>query len=332
MLRDLEASALFQIRRTRSAPPGRASENGRRETYGAALAQFDELMTAAQAVGPAARPLPLFYALSQAGRAIAAAHAEDPGVLRGHGITAGNLPSGQVLDVTVEVNGTSGRTVDSFGSVARATGSEVPTQTVSLRELWSSLPEAFGFLHDPAEAVPLLLVPKTPPPEAKVFDWSRAQATVMVTEDPEKLGTHLEKYFPSASGVRVVPSDTEPGVAMELTKHGFGVSVTWVSERSYWHHAEIMGRVAPAGGGRGARWMRPGVGGVELSPLMTWWMLLFGLSMLARYEPAVWIEELKYDTSKVSAGLAQLLEVGTEQLPHLVLDALNNNSTGYPEL
>jgi hypothetical protein len=54
--------------------------------FGAALQQFEELMDAAASVGYAARPLPLFYAISQAGRAIAAVHADDPWELSGHGL------------------------------------------------------------------------------------------------------------------------------------------------------------------------------------------------------------------------------------------------------
>jgi hypothetical protein len=58
-------------------PPGLAAgDQQRRLTYGAALDQFEELMTAASAATPRSRPLPLFYALSQAGRAIAAVHRE----------------------------------------------------------------------------------------------------------------------------------------------------------------------------------------------------------------------------------------------------------------
>lgn len=66
------------IRATRAEPPGRANtDDERRATYGAALQQFDELLTAAAASGHASRPLPLFYALSQAGRALAAARCEN---------------------------------------------------------------------------------------------------------------------------------------------------------------------------------------------------------------------------------------------------------------
>jgi hypothetical protein len=62
------------IRLSRSAPFGRANKNkATAATYQAALQQFEELMIAARSTGPAGRPLLLFYALSQAGRAVVAA-------------------------------------------------------------------------------------------------------------------------------------------------------------------------------------------------------------------------------------------------------------------
>jgi hypothetical protein len=52
-----------------------------------------------------------------------------------------------------------------------------------------------------------------------------------------------------------------------------------------------------------ARWLRPGVAGAQLSALVSGAML-FGLSMLARYEPGVWTSALHYDTSPLAAPLS----------------------------
>lgn len=322
--------ALFQIRATRSNPPGRASEADRRKTYGAALAQFDELLTAARAVGPAARPLPLFYALSQAGRAIAAAHLDDPWRLRGHGLTTKDM-SGPVLDVKVKpVNDpakTSRGTIDSFRGVAKSVGGELLPPVVTVREMWSSLPEVFEFLHGPVEAIPLLLVPTVP--HEKLHDWTRAQASVVgFSGRPEDLEDHLKEHFPSARGVQVEQATTVPGTASVLTPHGFGVSVSWPSSKNIGNHIKTLDRIAP-GADLQARWMRPGVGGIELYPLMTWWMTMYGLSMLARYEPDVWLESLDYDVSAEAAGLTRLLEVGCDRVSDLVLDALTGKRTSY---
>src|SRR5258706_7621905 len=77
-----------RLRATRANPPGMASAAGlRRETYGAALQQFDELMTAAAAIGPMSRPLPLYYAVLRAGKAVAAAWSDRDPPIGGHGLT-----------------------------------------------------------------------------------------------------------------------------------------------------------------------------------------------------------------------------------------------------
>ena len=105
-----------------------------------ALGGPSQLMRAARDVGPAARPLPLFYALSQAGRAIAAAHlADNEWRLAGHGLSV--PPQDHVPDLLRRVvepqEGSkkaraSGRR-SSFGGVADAVGSEPLTDAVELR-------------------------------------------------------------------------------------------------------------------------------------------------------------------------------------------------------
>jgi hypothetical protein len=41
----------------------------------------------------------------------------------------------------------------------------------------------------------------------------------------------------------------------------------------------------------------------HLSPLMLWWVLLFGLSMLARYVPGAWSEALAVNESSLAVPL-----------------------------
>jgi hypothetical protein len=55
-----------------------ASSSSRRGAFSAAMQQFEELMSASAAVGPASRPITLHYAIVQAGLAVAAAHKTDP--------------------------------------------------------------------------------------------------------------------------------------------------------------------------------------------------------------------------------------------------------------
>jgi hypothetical protein len=60
-----------RIQALRAEPTGLARESGsRRRVFGAALEQWDALLEASAEVVPDAAPILLFYALSQAGRAL----------------------------------------------------------------------------------------------------------------------------------------------------------------------------------------------------------------------------------------------------------------------
>jgi len=126
--------ATFAVRATRARPPALACDGPRRRIYGAALAQFDELLAASRASGPASRPLTLFYALSQAGRAIAAAHAPDAWRLHRHGLAMSDLDLDDPLSVRIRRPqrrpSKNPERVDSFAGVAQATGSPLIAQPV----------------------------------------------------------------------------------------------------------------------------------------------------------------------------------------------------------
>src|SRR5690348_1314581 len=77
----------YHLRASRSDPPALAgTDESRRQIYVASLAQFEELMGASSNVTAATRPLTIFYALAQAGRAIVAAHSQNAPPIT-HGIT-----------------------------------------------------------------------------------------------------------------------------------------------------------------------------------------------------------------------------------------------------
>jgi hypothetical protein len=95
-------------------------------------------MAAAQMASAQTRALSLFYALSQAGRSIAAAHLPEEWRLKGHGLRAIGIDSAELTDV--KVGPVSGKALDSFAGVPAATGSEALAGAVALVELWAGLP------------------------------------------------------------------------------------------------------------------------------------------------------------------------------------------------
>ena len=71
---DLEGESGWMIlRRLRAEPPKHAARGGRRQTFGTALSQAEELWRASASVEPTTSPMLLFYSLSQAARASCAA-------------------------------------------------------------------------------------------------------------------------------------------------------------------------------------------------------------------------------------------------------------------
>jgi hypothetical protein len=70
-------------------------------------------------------------------------------------------------------------------------------------------------------------------------------------------------------------------------------------------------------------WLVPAVGGGtgRLSPLLLRWALLFGLSLLARYQPAAWRAALNFDRSFCADPLTELLDEALDIVPDLLFEA-----------
>jgi hypothetical protein len=56
---------------------------------------------------------------------------------------------------------------------------------------------------------------------------------------------------------------------------------------------------------------------------MLWWLLLFGLSSVARYDPELWVAELDVNAPEKNAvAIEAALEAALTALPELILEAL----------
>jgi hypothetical protein len=79
-----------------------------------------------------------------------------------------------------------------------------------------------------------------------------------------------------------------------------------------WSVDHDLDEIAPEipGGGANARQLVPTLPGqsARLSPLMNWWLLLFGLSIFARYHPGLWAGSLRVDQSPSAVPLEAVLE------------------------
>jgi hypothetical protein len=317
-----EADERSYIQALRANPPGRAGTGRRRAALGAALQQFDELLSAASAVGPASAPLPLFYALSQAGRAIAAARLADNErwAFAGHGLTfTANRedPGSSTITPAPSV----GR-LDAYSAVADATGSAPLTGAVELAALWASLPildVAPGF----GEGLPRALHVAPHP-----YGWDSVQAELRLAEAllpederEEALNDRMAAYpgtdrlqVQRWNVVRIDHEDRDEGI----------VFLNWLDEAG----APVpISSVATSYLGRLDFYLWPGVGANAdvLSPLMTWWALLYGLSHLARYEPAAWSKMLNRDRSALGIPIERGLRRARVFMPRVVLHALTGS-------
>jgi len=137
----------FRIRALRATPPREAArDDERRRVFVAALGQFDELLDAAATAGLASRPLPLYYALSQAGTAIAAAlqtrcREWRPG---SHGLIIGDPDPGSLGQTKIRSNPVKRKgqqdPSDTFSILSEVLGLQRLTRPTTISNVWAAIP------------------------------------------------------------------------------------------------------------------------------------------------------------------------------------------------
>jgi hypothetical protein len=70
-------------------------------------------------------------------------------------------------------------------------------------------------------------------------------------------------------------------------------------------------------------WLVPTIGGntEPLSPIVTWWAMLYVLSMLARYQPSAWTTMLDIDSSPDAPAVEYLLGEAHRACVNLIVAA-----------
>jgi hypothetical protein len=308
-------------------------------------------MDAAETAGHATRPIQLFYALSQAGRAIAAVSSRLPSTtlipdksnpgsmmptavdwkLRGHGITAPGTSVNRVGKIVVQADWTG-----LLPGVAMALGRPclAPDDKVRLSALWPLIWEtrfAGGSLVDKTDLPALEIVDESGFPARLSGDRRYAPrpasggiTTVLVSgfpdeiyqrcsADPAELCSHLEHYPSLAAWA--------PATAPDPSQFLFGnradvIALSWIATND-----------TPPPGVRYRGWellATPRVGAMKdaLDPFIAWWAVLFALSMMARYEPSNWANMISIDSSSDANAIENLLDQALIVVPHLVLEAI----------
>ncbi|WP_030740403.1 hypothetical protein [Streptomyces sp. NRRL S-31] len=307
----------------------------RRRTFSAALHQFEEQMKAAEVVSPATRPINLYYGLVQAGLAMTAAHAAGTWTFDKHGLKIPDMKSG-IPDITVRPEG-----AGAFQAVSDATGSPHPTDAVSLGAVWNSLPDLAEVPLEGTDSAPAIDLLASRYPAAKTSDdWPNSAAstpaefvcaTIWVNEqlpsqpDRKPWFEDLITKYDGLSGAQLWDAE---GDAFEEVRPGrFSVELCWPAPKSGMREADIeefFDIRAPVHRFNDDRYLRPALEPTKAppTPLMSWWLLLYSFSMLARYQPRKWTDALDIDKSPDAAALEYALDTALEVIPHLVLEGL----------
>lgn len=363
---DRETQATWQeIRALRAAPTGKAAgDSDRRRTFVASLRQAQELAEGASAAGYATKPLPLFYALSQAGRAIAAARLSDPWQLAGHGLSVSADPAKPVLENVV---GPQGKGSTSYAGVSKAVGSSLLSGSATLGELWAANPDLSdveipasegnwpgglefvigaqslalpGEDREPSE-VPVtvgggvLAIPVEVPGQTgrevaeaiKAYPTLRGAFAIKKSENgPAKAGPDDEviRSQDLVTGADRVNLGTEVGPDTNYAEF-------WKAQREFASVIEIDRTQPTVSGPVLIGYALPEIaGGACPSPLMLWWGLMIGLSSLARYYPATWTDAINLDASELAVGLERVLDTAERKIPVRILEAFQGSAAPQP--
>ncbi|SHN14533.1 YaaC family protein [Streptomyces yunnanensis] len=308
----------------------------RRKTFSAALQQFEEQMNAAKVVSAATRPINLYYGLVQAGQAIAAAHAPGTWTFNKHGLKILDMEP-DIPDVAVRPDGEG-----AFQAVSDATGSQRTTDAISIGALWNSIPELTevplkGMMSDPAV---MLITDTNTSVRDDIDGWSTSsaprveylRASVCVDEEMPALPDRkawLESFIPKYPGLHDAQLwGSEDEAFREIYPRRFSIELCWPAPERGMEETDIEGFFdarAPAYRYNAHRYLRSEFEPAKAppTPLMSWWLILYSFSMLARYQPRKWSEALDVDKSPNAAALEYALDIALEVIPHLVLEGLD---------
>lgn len=343
------------IRLLRSRPPVLVTPE-RVGVFVSALEQAEQLMRAAAGVGYAARPLPLFYSMSQAGRAITAARLPgEPWRLAGHGLSMSKDAGPELLKRVAVPNAEKASKPlarrNSFAGVSDATGSEQLQSGVQLGAVWAAMPD----LTHPTPQMPALDTSWRRPLRAyPMLPQSKAAKLVLLVDglrnelNAAEIEAELEHYsIPFPVGVLtpgtagqmlnarnfspVDPTIVNPSGAFQRPENPDGPLYSFHADKKLpaiivpsvtlmaGQRDPRINQVAPRYAGRPDPLICPRIDGHTVTRLMLWWLLLFMLSNVARYDPEVWIDALAVNSSTQAVPIEAVLDIALEVLPELIL-------------
>ena len=302
----------FVVQAMRSEPPFlAATDSVRQKVFGAALEQFDQLLVATEAVGPATAPIALFYSISQATRALAASRVEgDDWQPRGHGISVG-MPDPDVGNASL----TPSRRTGSFQLFCRSVGSPTTTEPVQLSSAWAAVGryrsvEGLG-AGNPAP-IPVTPVGGDPGRLHALLEGDVARD--LPADGPQRLdelNRRLARYPDARHGIGVAeprPVGRSPSV-----------EVFWLDETPRFRRIEDVAVPRLTDDAWGYV-LVPALNSQDETthPLAAMYAAWLGMSSIARYHPDRWQAALDRDQAPTAVAIEEAIEITLELLPAIV--------------
>lgn len=327
------------LRSSRSNPPGLASSAPeRRAVYISALEQAEQLFRGAEHLGLAARPISIFYGLSQAAKAIAAANVPDQPAWRlgGHGISQVHEPEPSYTSIAdINLKSVKG----ALSTVARMTDSPSIGKQVSLGTVLACLPFRKDSTSWSTQQGPILLEHIPQGMDGAILVMSpKILANVHLPSDPfedmldadlenqrRRIKEYLSPLFPELSTATPLPDEHQ-----QIRAESVGISfvVELQSEQSLGSNQlrdKYVGTIGHPYGKNGTHrilYPRFGMNDAACSPIVIWWAAMFGLSVVARYEPALWVRTIDVDASGDATALEEILDDSLGMLPDQIANLI----------
>jgi hypothetical protein len=136
-------------------------------------------------------------------------------------------------------------------------------------------------------------------------------------EERNRISTYLKNYPTLADWKFQEPIDRPVGVA-SYGDDSIQIRLEWPNPQSAELDSAVIARRTTVY--RAQNYAFPSVGGSDrmAHPLLAWWSILFALSMLARYEPKVWVNCISVNESKDASAVEHLLDQALSSIPELI--------------
>jgi hypothetical protein len=313
------------IRSLRVSGCGFAQSGARRSVFRAAVQQSEQLFQASNSVDYSARPLLLYYGLSQACLAILQA---SPRLVSGKTSPKGH---GMKLETSTVGIGTVLPGSDTLGELSllmKALGSGGIGVNATIERLWSTLPDhrrGFNAAADISLAPWYLNMPTDLQDDG--ISISVPDVGLLGSSFGATLAAMIEKR-PQLADLNLTQARLGDNWFSRSRSDGFVLYAKASNivevQRNIRIESSYYETLAP-------RVFATLDGGASVHPLVIWLAVLFGLSMLARYYPEKWSELLRIDGSNSAPMLEDILQHAPIVCPALILNTVDHMNVLFSE-